>query len=86
VNVEVARIKAATCAYDGVEAFALRRGAEEFPEIVRRQAALLLLDTLGVDIAAAPMEAGRIARNVAAPESRFADLSVLLYDPPVEQA
>jgi len=66
VNIEVARKKPATAAYDGVEAFALRRGADKFSETVRRQAALLLLDTLGVAIAAAPMEAGRIARDVAA--------------------
>ncbi len=66
MNVEVARMKAATSAYEGVEAFVLRRSAEEFPETVRRQAALLLLDTLGVAIAAAPMQAGRIARDVAA--------------------
>ncbi len=46
--------------------FVLRQEAEAIPASAREWAALLLLDTLGIAIAAAPMEAGRIARNTAA--------------------
>ncbi|MGE0007784.1 MAG: MmgE/PrpD family protein [Parvibaculaceae bacterium] len=53
-------------AFDRVASFALERDAETFPDDVLRRAGLLFLDTLGVAIAASPMEAGRIARDVAA--------------------
>lgn len=53
-------------AYDDVAAFTLERGVAAFPEAVLRQASLLFLDTLGIAIAAHPMAAGRIARDVAA--------------------
>lgn len=45
--------------------FALRREEAEFPEPVLSAAALAMLDTLGIVIAAGPMEAGVIAREVA---------------------
>ncbi|MBI1218163.1 MAG: MmgE/PrpD family protein [Rhodobacteraceae bacterium] len=45
--------------------FALHRPAEAFPEAVLAAAALAMLDTLGIVIAAGPMEAGVIARDVA---------------------
>lgn len=45
--------------------FVLRRPASVFPQAVLEQARYLLLDTIGVAIAAGPMEAGRIARNTA---------------------
>ncbi len=62
----VARKVLAPNTNEGVEQFALRRGADAFPEAVLRKAGLLFLDTLGVAIAAGPMQAGRIARDVAA--------------------
>ncbi|WP_368912022.1 MmgE/PrpD family protein [Taklimakanibacter deserti] len=46
--------------------FALRKPAPSFPAEALRAAALQLLDTMGIVIAAAPMEAGRIARETAA--------------------
>lgn len=46
--------------------FVLRRPAAVFPAPVLEQARYLLLDTLGIAIAAGPMEAGRIARDTAA--------------------
>lgn len=49
-----------------VEDFVLRRPAHAFPADALRTASHLLLDTIGVTIAAGPMEAGRIARDVAA--------------------
>ncbi|MBZ9676245.1 MmgE/PrpD family protein [Mesorhizobium sp. ES1-1] len=45
--------------------FVLRRPANVFPAPVLEQARYLLLDTLGIAIAAGPMEAGRIARDTA---------------------
>ncbi|MEM8758718.1 MAG: MmgE/PrpD family protein [Pseudomonadota bacterium] len=45
--------------------FALDRSVGDIPEAALEAAATLLLDTLGVCIAAAPMEAGRIARDTA---------------------
>jgi 2-methylcitrate dehydratase PrpD len=45
--------------------FVLRRPASAFPEAVLQRASYLLLDTLGIAIAAGPMEAGVIARDVA---------------------
>lgn len=48
-----------------VEAFTLRLAATDIPAPVLDQAALLLLDTLGVMIGAHPMEAGVIARQSA---------------------
>ncbi|ANT53884.1 MmgE/PrpD family protein [Mesorhizobium amorphae CCNWGS0123] len=43
--------------------FVLRRPASVFPTAVLEQARYLLLDTIGIAIAAGPMEAGRIARD-----------------------
>ena len=51
---------------DRVADFVLGMPAEDVPETARETAALLLLDTLGICAAAAPMEAGRIARRTAA--------------------
>ena len=45
--------------------FVLRRPASVFPAPVLEQASYLLLDTIGIAIAAGPMEAGRIARDTA---------------------
>jgi 2-methylcitrate dehydratase PrpD len=45
--------------------FVLRRPASVFPEAVLQRARYLLLDTLGIAIAAGPMDAGRIARDAA---------------------
>ena len=45
--------------------FVLRIQARDVPQNARAAAGLMLLDTLGVAAAAAPMEAGRIARNTA---------------------
>lgn len=45
--------------------FVLRRPASVFPAAVLEQARYLLLDTIGIAIAAGPMEAGRIARDAA---------------------
>ncbi|MBX3568016.1 MAG: MmgE/PrpD family protein [Rhizobiaceae bacterium] len=53
---------AAGCVAD----FVLRRPISAFPSDVLRQAAYLFLDTLGIAIAAGPMQAGRIARDAAA--------------------
>ena len=49
----------------GVADFALGLAPSDVPEAARRDAALMLLDTLGVAAAAGPMEAGRIARDTA---------------------
>ena len=49
----------------GVADFALGLAPEDVPDAARRDAALMLLDTLGVAVAASPMEAGRIARDTA---------------------
>ena len=49
----------------GVADFALGLAPDDVPEAARRDAALMLLDTLGVAAAASPMEAGRIARDTA---------------------
>lgn len=46
--------------------FVLRRPASVFPEAVLQRAGYLLLDTLGIAIAAGPMQAGVIARDAAA--------------------
>jgi len=45
--------------------FVLRKPAASFPAEALRAASLQLLDTMGIAIAAEPMEAGRIARDVA---------------------
>ena len=45
--------------------FALRSGPEDIPASTMERAALLLLDTLGICAASAPMEAGGIARDTA---------------------
>ncbi len=52
-------------AFERVADFVLRQEAEALPESTRDWAAILLLDTLGIAIAAAPMQAGRIARDTA---------------------
>jgi 2-methylcitrate dehydratase PrpD len=52
-------------AFDAVARFALADGPAASPPEVQRRAALLLLDTLGVCAAAAPMEAGALARSAA---------------------
>jgi len=49
-----------------VSEFVLRRPAASFPAEALRAATLQFLDTMGILIAAGPMEAGRIARDVAA--------------------
>jgi 2-methylcitrate dehydratase PrpD len=46
--------------------FVLRRPATVFPSGVLRNVSYLLLDTIGIAAAPAPMDARRIARNVAA--------------------
>ncbi|MEM6677661.1 MAG: MmgE/PrpD family protein [Pseudomonadota bacterium] len=66
-----------------VTAMALEQPPEAFPEETRAQAALLLLDTLGIAAAAAPMEAGRIARNTACRlmgAGQTQDAAPLLFD------
>lgn len=55
-----------TDTFDRVAAFTLELGPDDTPRAIRTTAALLLLDTLGVVIAAGPMQAGRIARDTAA--------------------
>ncbi|MEM7089805.1 MAG: MmgE/PrpD family protein [Pseudomonadota bacterium] len=52
--------------YQSVADFALQWQASDFPEPARAAAALMMLDTLGITIASAPMQAGRIARDSAA--------------------
>ena len=54
-----------TVAFEQVAEFILQRPASEMPEDAQEWAALMLLDTLGVLIAAGPMEAGVIARETA---------------------
>ncbi len=54
-----------TNTFDRVSDFVLTRTAEEIPVSAKETAALLLLDTLGVLIAAGPMQAGVIARDTA---------------------
>ena len=46
--------------------FVLHRAAEKFPAAVLETASYRILDALGIAAAAAPMEAGRIGRDVAA--------------------
>ncbi len=48
-----------------VDAFIRTRPSDAFPDEVRQRAALLLLDTLGIAIAAGPMQAGILARETA---------------------
>lgn len=48
-----------------IAGFVLARTSQEMPQAAHAAAARLLLDTLGVCIAAAPMEAGRLARDTA---------------------
>lgn len=52
-------------AFDRLADFVLRRPVGDIPEEVLQRARFLLLDTLGVAIAAGPMDAGRIARDAA---------------------
>lgn len=54
-----------TRVFDEVAAFTLTRGAGDFPASALSAAARMMLDTMGIAIAAAPMEAGRIARDSA---------------------
>ncbi len=49
-----------------VSEFALTHSAEDMPATARETAALLFLDTIGVLIAAGPMQAGVVARDTAA--------------------
>lgn len=56
---------AAETALERLTCFTLGRTAEAFPEPVMAAAALAFLDTLGIVIAAGPMEAGIIARETA---------------------
>ncbi|MEQ9039065.1 MAG: MmgE/PrpD family protein [Silicimonas sp.] len=49
-----------------VSDFALGMRAEDIPATTRKRASLLMLDTLAICAAAAPMEAGRIGRETAA--------------------
>lgn len=51
--------------FERVSAFTLETQANEIPAGTLKQSALLLLDTLGICAAAAPMEAGRIGREMA---------------------
>lgn len=55
-----------TSTFERVAEFTLKRPTSDFPEPVLEAAALMMLDTLGITIAAGPMEAGCIARDVAA--------------------
>ena len=48
-----------------IDAMVFHRNAADFPLITRHRAALMMLDTIGIAIAATPMEAGVIARNTA---------------------
>ena len=48
-----------------VTEFVLNRSAETFPQSALREAARLMVDTIGIAIAAQPMQAGRIARDAA---------------------
>lgn len=52
-------------AFERLAAFTLSQPANAIPASARARAALLLLDTLGIAAAAAPMEAGIIARDIA---------------------
>ncbi|KUJ76488.1 2-methylcitrate dehydratase [Ruegeria marisrubri] len=55
-----------TDTFHRVADFALNRGPEDMPASARDAAALMVLDTMGILIASAPMEAGVIARDTAA--------------------
>ncbi len=55
-----------TGTFDRLSDFVLGTRPEVIPEATRRTAALLILDTLGICAASAPMEAGRIGRETAA--------------------
>ena len=50
---------------DHIDQFIRNQRTEEIPQAVLDHVALLLLDTLGIAIAAAPMQAGQIARETA---------------------
>ncbi len=52
-------------AIDRVSAFTLSCSASDIPSATLTQASLLLLDTLGICAASAPMDAGRIGRDLA---------------------
>ena len=62
---EIGPTGAEPSALERVAAFALERPPAAFPAPVLEAAALALLDTLGIVIAAGPMEAGRISREAA---------------------
>ena len=51
--------------FENVADFVLHCRPEDIPERALSAAALMFLDTLGIVIASAPMEAGRIARDTA---------------------
>ncbi|MEL6766242.1 MAG: MmgE/PrpD family protein [Pseudomonadota bacterium] len=74
---------ASSATFESVARFTLELSAEAIPEPVLERAALLLLDTLGICAAAAPMEAGRIGRETArrlfAP-GRPEDAATMLFD------
>jgi 2-methylcitrate dehydratase PrpD len=54
-----------TPVFDRLARFTLTSGATDISASARARAALLLLDTLGIAAAAAPMQAGTIARDIA---------------------
>ena len=54
-----------TSAFDNVARFVLASRPDEIPMSALETAALLMVDTMGIAIAAGPMEAGVIARNTA---------------------
>ena len=51
--------------FDRIAEFVFGTQPDEIPASARERAALLLLDTLGIAAASTPMEAGRIARDIA---------------------
>ncbi|RUV26664.1 MmgE/PrpD family protein, partial [Mesorhizobium sp. M1A.F.Ca.IN.022.04.1.1] len=57
--------ESASTVFARVADFVLRRSAGAFPRDVLKSAALQFLDTMGIAIAAGPMQAGQIARDAA---------------------
>jgi 2-methylcitrate dehydratase PrpD len=69
--------------FERVADFVFGLSPETPPDSARRRAALLLLDTLGICAAAAPMEAGAIARGIATrlyAAGAASDAACLLFD------
>jgi len=62
---DTAALGASSSVLADVTGFALGIGPEDIPESARERAALMLLDTLGICAAAAPMEAGVLGRKLA---------------------